>query len=193
MGGVVKGVFNVVKSVVKYGINMVKSVIKNPLPTIASIGLSIYSGGISSALGLDKIFSEATGKLLVNSIGRAAISAANGGSLSSIVAAGITPYFNSPSFQNALGSLGGGAVGEAIKGASNFVNTNLSSVFGDTLGSIFTGALGDSTMAGLVAAVSGDDIVAVMGSELVSSAVSSGIGRAWDSLKTVHSLAWRPA
>ena len=27
MGGVVKGAFNVVKSVVKYGINMVKSVI----------------------------------------------------------------------------------------------------------------------------------------------------------------------
>lgn len=184
MGGLVKGAFNVIKSVAKFGINMVKSVIKNPLPTIASIGLSIYSGGISSALGLNKIFSEATGKLLVNGIGRAAISAANGGSLSSIVAAGITPYFNSPSFQNALGSLGGGAFGEAIKGASKFVNTNLSSVFGDTLGSIFTGALGDSTMAGLVAAVSGDDIVAAMGSELVSSAVSSGIGRAWNSLKT---------
>ena len=184
MGGVVKGAFNAIKSVAKFGINMVKSVIKNPLPTIASIGLSIYSGGISSALGLDKIFSEATGKLIVNGIGRAAISAANGGSLSSIVAAGITPYFNSPSFQNALGSIGGGALGEAIKGASKFVNTNLSSVFGDTLGGIFTGALGDSTMAGLVAAVSGDDIVAAMGSELVSSAVSSGIGRAWDSLKT---------
>jgi tetratricopeptide (TPR) repeat protein len=184
MGGVVKGAFNAIKSVAKFGINMVKSVIKNPLPTIASIGLSIYSGGISSAFGLDKIFSEATGKLIVNSIGRAAISAANGGSLSSIVAAGITPYFNSPSFQNALGSIGGGALGEAIKGASKFVNTNLNSVFGDTLGSIFTGALGDSTMAGLVAAVSGDDIVAAMGSELVSSAVSSGIARSWDSLKT---------
>ena len=184
MGGLVKGAFNAIKSVAKFGINMVKSVIKNPLPTIASIGLSIYSGGISSALGLNKIFSEATGKLIVNSIGRAAISAANGGSLSSIVAAGITPYFNSPSFQNALGSIGGGALGEAIKGASKFVNTNLNSVFGNTLGSIFTGALGDSTMAGLVAAVSGDDIVAAMGSELVSSAVSSGIARSWDTLKT---------
>jgi hypothetical protein len=184
MGGVVKGAFNAIKSVAKFGINMVKSVIKNPLPTIASIGLSIYSGGISSAFGLDKIFSEATGKLIVNSIGRAAISAANGGSLSSIVAAGITPYFNSPSFQNALGSIGGGALGEAIKGASKFVNTNLNSVFGDTLGSIFTGALGDSTMAGLVAAVSGDDIVAAMGSELVSSAVSSGIAKSWNTLKT---------
>jgi len=184
MSKVVKGAFGIVKSVAKFGINMVKSVLKNPLPTILSIGLSIYSGGISSALGLNKIFSEATGKLIVNGIGRAAISAANGGSLSSIVAAGITPYFNSPSFQNALGSIGGGVLGEAIKGASKFVNTNLNSVFGNTLGSIFTGALGDSTMAGLVAAVSGDDIVAAMGSELVSSAVSSGIARSWDTLKT---------
>ena len=176
MGGVVKGAFNAIKSVAKFGINMVKSVIKNPLPTIATIGLNFVAPGISSFTGLSE--------WAVKGIGRAAISAANGGSLSSIVAAGITPYFNSPSFQNALGSIGGGALGEAIKGASKFVNTNLNSVFGDTLGGIFTGALGDSSIAGLVAAVSGDDIVAAMGSELVSSAVTSGIGRAWDSLKT---------
>jgi len=176
MGGVVKGAFNAIKSVAKFGINMVKSVIKNPLPTILSIGLNFVAPGISSFTGLSQ--------WAVKGIGRAAIAAANGGGLSSIVAAGITPYFNSPSFQNALGSIGGGAFGEAIKSASNFVNTNVSSVFGNTLGSIITGALGDSSIAGLVAAVSGDDIVAAMGSELVSSAVTSGIGRAWDSLKT---------
>ena len=184
MGGVVKGAFNVVKSVAKFGINMVKSVIKNPLPTIATIALGFYAPQFAQFSGLTKTFGKVAGELIVNGLGRAAITAANGGSLSSVVAAGITPYFNSPSFQNALGSIGGGALGEAIKGASKFVNTNLSSVFGDTLGGIFTGALGDSTMAGLVAAVSGDDIVAAMGSELVSSAVSSGIAKSWNTLKT---------
>jgi tetratricopeptide (TPR) repeat protein len=176
MGGLVKGAFNAIKSVAKFGINMVKSVIKNPLPTIATIGLNFIAPGFANFTGLPT--------WAIKGIGRAAISAASGGSLSSIVAAGVTPYFNSPSFQNALGSIGGGALGEAIKGASKFVNTNLNSVFGDTLGGIFTGALGDSSIAGLVAAVSGDDIVAAMGSELVSSAVTSGIGKAWDSLKT---------
>jgi hypothetical protein len=184
MGGVVKGAFNVVKSVAKFGINMVKSVIKNPLPTIATIALGFYAPQFAQFSGLTKTFGKVAGELIVNGLGRAAITAANGGSLSSVVAAGITPYFNSPSFQNALGSIGGGALGEAIKGASKFVNTNLSSVFGDTLGGIFTGALGDSTMAGLVAAVSGDDIVAAMRSELVSSAVSSGIAKSWNTLKT---------
>jgi tetratricopeptide (TPR) repeat protein len=184
MGGLVKGAFNVVKSVAKFGINMVKSVIKNPLPTIATIALGFYAPQFAQFSGLTKTFGKVAGELIVNGLGRAAITAANGGSLSSVVAAGITPYFNSPSFQNALGSIGGGALGEAIKGASKFVNTNLSSVFGDTLGGIFTGALGDSTMAGLVAAVSGDDIVAAMGSELVSSAVSSGIAKSWNTLKT---------
>jgi tetratricopeptide (TPR) repeat protein len=184
MGGLVKGAFNAIKSVAKFGINMVKSVIKNPLPTIATIALGFYAPQFAQFSGLTKTFGKVAGELIVNGLGRAAITAANGGSLSSVVAAGITPYFNSPSFQNALGSIGGGALGEAIKGASKFVNTNLSSVFGDTLGGIFTGALGDSTMAGLVAAVSGDDIVAAMGSELVSSAVSSGIAKSWNTLKT---------
>ena len=92
MGGLVKGAFNVVKSVVKYGINMVKSVIKNPLPTIATIALGVYAPQIAGSLGLSKTW----GATIVNSVGRAAIAAANGGKLSSIVAAGITPFFNSP-------------------------------------------------------------------------------------------------
>ena len=69
MGGVVKGAFNVVKSVVKYGVNMVKSVIKNPLPTILTIGLNFVAPGISSFTGLSE--------WAVKGIGRAAISAAN--------------------------------------------------------------------------------------------------------------------
>jgi hypothetical protein len=185
MGGVVKGAFNVVKSVVKYGINMVKSVIKNPLPTIATIGLNFVAPGIASALGITNAFGiKGIGSTLVQGIGRAAISAATGGKLSSIVAAGITPFFNSPTFQNALGGLGGGFVGESLNKITNFVKTPLTQVFGSTLGNIFTGALGDSSVAGLVAAVSGQDIIEAMGSELVSSAVSAGIARSWNNLKT---------
>jgi len=115
MGGVVKGAFNVVKSVVKYGINMVKSVIKNPLPTIATIALGYFAPGFSSFSGLTKMFGQATGELIVNGVGRAAISAANGGKLSSIVAAGITPFFNSPTFSKLVGGIGDGAVGQALK------------------------------------------------------------------------------
>lgn len=183
MGGVVKGAFNVVKSVVKYGINMVKSVIKNPLPTIATIGLNFVAPGFASALGLTKAFGT-FGTTIVQGVGRAAIAAASGGKLSSIVAAGITPFFNSPTFQNALGSLGGGFVGESLNKITNFVKTPLTQVFGSTLGNIFTGALGDSSVAGLVAAVSGQDIIEAMGSELISSSVSAGIARSWNTLKT---------
>jgi hypothetical protein len=111
MGGVVKGAFNVVKSVVKYGINMVKSVIKNPLPTILTIGLNFVAPGISTALGFVKPLSSLTGVVgtaqtfgttIVQAVGRAAIAAATGGKLSNIVAAGITPFLNSPSFQKTL-------------------------------------------------------------------------------------------
>ena len=184
MGGVVKGAFNVVKSVVKYGINMVKSVIKNPLPTIATIALGYFAPQFASFSGLTKMFGQAAGELIVNGVGRAAISAANGGKLSSIVAAGITPFFNSPEFSKVLGSLGGGTVGKALTSVKNFVGTNLTSVFGPNLGDIFTKALGDSTMAGVIAAVSGQDIIEVMGPEFVSSAVLQGIGKTWNTLKT---------
>jgi len=193
MGGVVKGAFNAVKSVVKYGINMVKSVIKNPLPTIATIALNYFAPGISTALGFVKPLSSLTGVVgtaqtfgttIVQAVGRAAIAAATGGKLSSIVAAGITPFLNSPSFQKTLLGLGGGSAGEALNRVTNFVKTPLTQAFGPTWGNIFTGALGDSSMAGLVAAVSGDDIIQAMGSELVSSSVSAAVARSWNTLKT---------
>jgi len=170
MGGVVKGAFNVVKSVVKYGVNMVKSVIKNPLPTILTIGLNFVAPGISSFTGLSQ--------WAVKGIGRAAISAANGGSLAGIVAAGITPYFNSPTFQNTM-------VGGLLKDASSFISAPIKSLLGDNwVSNVVSSSLTDSSVAGLVAAVSGQDIIKAMGSEFVSSAVTAGIGKAWDALKT---------
>jgi hypothetical protein len=184
MGGLVKGAFNVVKSVVKYGINMVKSVIKNPLPTIATIALGYFAPGFAQFSGLTKAFGKVAGELIVNGVGRAAISAANGGKLSSIVAAGITPFFNSPIFNDFVGGLGGGIVRESLNKVTDFVSKPLTAVFGDDWGKIFTGALGDSSVAGLVAAVSGEDIIAAMGSELVSSAVGKGIAKSWNTLKT---------
>jgi hypothetical protein len=184
MGGVVKGAFNVVKSVVKYGINMVKSVIKNPLPTIATIALGYFAPQFASFSGLTKTFGKVAGELIVNGVGRAAISAANGGKLSSIVAAGITPFFNSPIFNDFVSGLGGGIVRESLNKVTDFVSKPLTAVFGEQWGNIFTGALGDSSVAGLVAAVSGEDIVEAMGSELVSSAVGKGIAKSWNTLKT---------
>jgi len=170
MGGVVKGAFNVVKSVVKYGINMVKSVIKNPLPTILTIGLNFVAPGISSFTGLSQ--------WAVKGIGRAAISAANGGSLAGIVAAGITPYFNSPTFQNTM-------VGGLLKDASSFISEPIKNLLGDNwVSKVVSSSLTDSSVAGLVAAVSGQDIIKAMGSEFVTSAVTAGIGKAWDALKT---------
>jgi len=192
MSGVVKGAFGVVKSVVKFGVNMVKSVIRNPLPVIATIGLGFAAGPIAKAMGFVKPLSSLTGvagptafgKTLVNAIGRAAISAATGGNLSSIVAAGITPFFNSPMFADALGSLGGGAVGSSLSKITNFIQTPLTEIFGETFGNIFTGALGDSSVAGLVAAVSGQDIIKAMGSEFATSAVSATLARSWNTLRT---------
>ena len=170
MGGVVKGAFNVVKSVVKYGVNMVKSVVKNPLPTILSIGLNFAAPGISSFTGLSE--------WAVKGIGRAAISAANGGSLAGIVAAGITPYFNSPTFQKTM-------VGGLLKDASSFISTPINNLLGDNwVSKVVSSSLTDSSVAGLVAAVSGQDIIEAMGSEFVSSAVTAGIGKAWNTLKT---------
>jgi hypothetical protein len=170
MGGVVKGAFNAVKSVVKYGVNMVKSVIKNPLPTILTIGLNFVAPGISSFTGLSQ--------WAVKGIGRAAISAANGGSLAGIVAAGITPYFNSPTFQNTM-------VGGLLKDASSFISAPIKNLLGDNwVSNVVSSSLTDSSVAGLIAAVSGQDIMKAMGSEFVTSAVTAGIGKAWDALKT---------
>jgi hypothetical protein len=180
MSKAVKGAFGVVKSVAKFGINMVKSVIKNPLPTIATIALGVYAPQIAGSLGLSKTW----GTTIVNSIGRAAITAANGGKLSSIVAAGITPFFNSPEFSKAIGSLGGGTVSKALTSVNDFIKTPLVNVFGPDWGSTFAGAIGDSSMAGLVAAVSGEDIAAAMGSELATSIVGKGIAKTWNNLKT---------
>ena len=192
MGGVVKGAFNVVKSVAKFGVNMVKSVVRNPLPVIATIGLSFAAPGIASAMGFTKPLSSLTGvsgstmfgKTLVNAVGRAAITAATGGNMSSIVAAGITPFFNSPMFADALGGLGGGTVGASLNKITNFIQTPLTKIFGPTFGDIFTSALGDSSVAGLVAAVTGQDIVKAMGSEFAVSAVGATLARSWNNLKT---------
>ena len=180
MGGVVKGAFGVVKSVAKFGINMVKSVIKDPLPVIATIALGVYAPQIAGTLGLSKTW----GATIVNSVGRAAIAAANGGKLSSIVAAGITPFINSPEFSKVIGGLGGGTVGNALTSVKNFIKTPLVDVFGPDWGSTFAGAIGDSSMAGLVAAVSGEDIAKAMGSELATSIVGAGISKTWNTLKT---------
>jgi len=170
MGGVVKGAFNAVKSVVKYGINMVKSVIKDPLPTILTIGLNFVAPGLGSLTGLPT--------WAVKGIGRAAISAANGGSLAGIVAAGITPYFNSPTFQNTM-------VGGLLKDASSFISAPIKNLLGDNwVSNVVSSSLTDSSVAGLIAAVSGQDIMKAMGSEFVTSAVTAGIGKAWDALKT---------
>jgi hypothetical protein len=149
---------------------MVKSVIKNPLPTILTIGLNFVAPGISSFTGLSE--------WAVKGIGRAAISAANGGSLAGIVAAGITPYFNSPTFQKTM-------IGGLLKDASSFVSTPINNLLGDNwVSKTVSSALTDSSVAGLVAAVSGQDIIEAMGSEFVSSAVTAGIGKAWNALKT---------
>ena len=170
MGGIVKGAFSVVKSVVKYGINMVKSVVKNPLPTILSIGLNFVAPGIAGFTGLPE--------WAVKGIGRAAISAANGGGLAGIVAAGITPYFNSPTFQKTM-------IGGLLNDASSFVSAPIKSLLGDNwVSKVVSSSLTDSSVAGLVAAVSGQDIIKAMGSEFVTSAVTAGIGKAWDTLKT---------
>lgn len=170
MGGIVKGAFNVVKSVAKFGINMVKSVIKNPLPTILSIGLNFVAPGIAGFTGLPE--------WAVKGIGRAAISAANGGSLAGIVAAGITPYFNSETFQKSM-------VGGLLKDASSFVSAPIKNLLGDNwVSNVISSSLTDSSVAGLVAAVSGQDIIKAMGSEFVTSSVTAGLGRAWDALKT---------
>jgi hypothetical protein len=163
---------------------MVKSVIKNPLPTIATIALGYFAPGFAQFSGLTKAFGKVAGELIVNGVGRAAISAANGGKLSSIVAAGITPFFNSPIFNDFVSGLGGGIVRESLNKVTDFVSKPLTAVFGDDWGKIFTGALGDSSVAGLVAAVSGEDIISAMGSELVSSAVGKGIAKSWNTLKT---------
>jgi hypothetical protein len=162
------------------------------LPVIATIGLSFAAPGIASAMGFVKPLSSLTGvtgstvfgKTLVNAVGRAAIAAATGGNLSSIVAAGITPFVNSSIFQDALGGLGGGTVGSSLNKITNFIKTPLTEVFGETFGNIFTGALGDSSVAGLVAAVTGQDIVKAMGSEFATSAVSATLARSWNTLKT---------
>jgi hypothetical protein len=149
---------------------MVKSVVKNPLPTILTIGLNFVAPGISSFTGLSE--------WAVKGIGRAAISAANGGSLAGIVAAGITPYFNSPTFQNTM-------VGGLLKDASSFISAPIKNLLGDNwVSKVVSSSLTDSSVAGLVAAVSGQDIIKAMGSEFVSSAVTAGIGKAWDALKT---------
>jgi hypothetical protein len=73
--------------------------------------------------------------------------------------AGITPFFNSPEFSKAIGSLGGGTVSKALTSVNDFTKTPLVNVsWTCTLGSYFVaGAIGEATTAGVVAAVTGED------------------------------------
>jgi len=156
---VVEGVVDVVGDVVEF-------VADNALPIIETAALVYFTG--PGGLGL-----TGTDLMVARAVGNAAISAVNGGSMASIISAGVMPFVPS-----ALQSVGinfnpTGFVSEAIKNTlgDNFMSTVVSS------------AAGSAATAGVMAAVTGGDILEAAKYAGLTGAVASGVSKAWDIAK----------
>ena len=159
VGDVVSSVVDVIGDVVEY-------VVDNALPIIETAALIYFTG--PGGLGL-----TGTNLMVARAVGNAAISAINGGSMASIISAGIMPFV-----PGALQSVG------INFNPTNFVSQAIKDTLGDSfVSTIVSSAAGSAVNAGIMAAVTGDDILEAAKYAGLTGAVSSGISRAWDVAK----------
>jgi hypothetical protein len=171
VGDVIGGVVDAIGSVASF-------VIDNALPIIETVAFDYFIAPgfgdvISSALDI----SSSIAGNIATGIGHAAISALNGGSLSSIAAAGLAPLIASPDIQQKV-------FGGSITGPGGVINSAVSSVISDpTMAKVISGAVGQAGAAGVVAAVTGGDIMKAASMAGLSSVVAQSIGQTWNTVK----------
>ena len=186
-------VASAVKAVAKAVGSVVKAVVSNPLQVIETVALTAIAGpagaaiseatgATTAAIGSTAFWSgaattgitEATATMLVNSVGRAAIAAANGGSMASIVGGAIAPILSNPSIQQSI-------LGTSVNSAISPVVNNI--IKDPTIANIITGAVGNATVSGAVAGITGQNVAdAALGAGL-GSAVSQTVNRLWNNIK----------
>ena len=186
-------VASAVKAVAKAVGSVVKAVVSNPLQVIETVALTAIAGpagaAISEATGATTAavgstafwsgaattgITEATATMLVNSVGRAAIAAANGGSMASIVGGDIAPILSNPSIQQSI-------LGTSVNSAISPVVNNI--IKDPTIANIITGAVGNATVSGAVAGITGQNVMdAALGAGL-GSAVAQTVNKLWTNIK----------
>jgi hypothetical protein len=155
----VEAVVDVVGSVAEF-------VIDNALPIIETAALVYFTGPGGLAL-------TGTDLMVARAVGNAAISAINGGSMASIVSAGIMPFV-----PGALQSVG------ITFNPTGFVSQAIKDTLGDSfMSTVVSSAAGSAVNAGVMAAVTGNDILEAAKYAGLTGAVGSGISRAWDVAK----------
>lgn len=189
MGGVVKGIVGVVKSVVGGVIDTVKNIIKNPLPAIASIALGYFAPGWGSALAGKLGIAKDLGVLAVRSVGSAAITALNGGSMKNILTSALMPVVMSPTVQKsvfgAIGLKDFSVTGEGGILTDNPIINGIGNVLGNgPLANIIKDAAGAATIGGAIALVTGDDIVQSALGAGVDSISSNIVGKMFNTIKS---------
>jgi hypothetical protein len=159
VGDIIEGVVDVIGSVAEF-------VIDNALPIIATAALVYFTG--PAGLGL-----TGTDLMVARAVGNAAISAINGGSMASIISAGIMPFV-----PGALQSVG------INFSPTDFVSKAITDTLGDNfLSTIVSGAAGSAVSAGIMAAVTGEDILEAAKYAGLTGAVGAGVAKAWDVAK----------
>jgi hypothetical protein len=171
VGDLVGGVVDIVGDVAG-------ALIDNALPIIETVAFDYFvAPGFGSLISEGFDISANIAGNIASGIGHAAISAANGGSLASIAAAGLAPVLASSEIQEKV-------FGGAITGPNGVINSAVGKVISDpTLSKIVSGAVGQAGAAGIVAGITGGDIIKAATTAGLSSAVSQSLGGVWNTVK----------
>ena len=144
-------------------------VVSNALPIIETAALTTFLGPEGIALGDTLGISDAA----VTAISRVAVTALNGGSIGSIVAAGLTPML--PDIGKAL---------NVNLDAGSFISKPIADALGNTdLAKIVASAAGSAVTGGAIAAVTGGDVLQAAAMAGLSPIVAKGIASTWSSIK----------
>lgn len=163
VGDLVGGVVDVVGSVAEF-------VIDNALPIIETVALTYALG--PAGLGLQSTFGISD--LAVRAISNVAVTALNGGSMGSIVAAGLTPML--PEI--------GKSLGVDIAGAQSFINKPIAEALGNSdLAKMVASAAGSAVTGGAIAAVTGGDVLQAAAMAGLSPIVAKGMASTWSAIK----------
>ena len=144
-------------------------VVSNALPIIETVALTTFLGPEGIALGETLGISDAA----VTAISRVAVTALNGGSIGSIVAAGLTPML--PDIGKAL---------NVNLDAGSFISKPIADALGNTdLAKIVASAAGSAVTGGAIAAVTGGDVLQAAAMAGLSPIVAKGVASTWAAIK----------
>jgi hypothetical protein len=158
VGDIVGGVVDVIGSVAEF-------VVENALPIIETVALTYALG--PAGLGMSQLSATV--------VSRVAVTALNGGSIGSIVAAGLTPML--PDIAKGLG-----LPSDLVSGS--FITKPIADALGNTeLANIVASAAGSAVTGGAIAAVTGGDVLQAAAMAGLSPIVAQGMAKTWSAIK----------